>query len=190
MLLSKTHNITDKRITWGYLMVISIAVIFTWFIHEFAHWVTSELFGYTTVLRINSTSTLKGEDPTQLHQMIISASGPIITLFQALAVFLILKTKPWVKDLYPFLFTAFYMRLMAGVMNFINLNDEGRVSEYLGVGSFTIPLLISGILFYFVYSISKKYKLSWKFQLATSLGVMIVSSILILSDQFFRIQII
>jgi len=41
-----------------------------------------------------------------------------------------------------------------------------------------------------VYNVSKKYTLNWKFQLGTYLIVMVVSSILILSDQFFQIRII
>ena len=82
------------------------------------------------------------------------------------------------------------MRFLAGLMNFINVNDEGRVSQYLGIGTFTLSIIVSGLLFFMVYKISKKYSLNWKFQLGTYLIVMIASSILILSDMFFGIRII
>ena len=167
-----------------------MAVSFTWILHEFAHWLTSELLGYETIMRLNGTSIENGENPTIWHQTIVSAFGPIITIIQATIIFLILKSRSWNKYLYPLLFTAFYMRLLAGLMNIVNPNDEGRISVYLEIGIFTLPIIVSGTLFFMVYSVSKKHNLSWKFQLATTITVMIASSILILSDQFFGIRII
>lgn len=180
----------EQRINGKYIIAGIMAVIFTWIIHEFTHWFTSELFGYETIMRINGTSSVEGENPTELQKVIISISAPIVTILQALLVFIILKMRSWNKYLYPFIFTAFYMRFLAGLMNFINVNDEGRVSQYLGIGTFTLSIIVSGLLFYMVYKISKKYSLSWKFQLGTYLIVMVVSSILILSDNFFDIRII
>ena len=181
---------SDKKITFKYFLAVLVATIFTWLIHEFTHWFTSELFGYETIMQLNGTSLVEGENPTELQKAIISISAPIVTILQAIIVFIILKTRDWNTYLYPFLFTAFYMRFLAGLMNFINVNDEGRVSQYLGVGTFTLSIIVSGLLFYMVYKISKKYSLNWKFQLGTYLIVMVVSSILILSDMFFGIRII
>nr|WP_321235095.1 hypothetical protein [uncultured Psychroserpens sp.] len=180
----------DQRINGKYILAGMVAVIFTWIVHEFTHWVTSELFGYETIMQLNSTSPIKGENPTESRMAIISISAPIVTILQALVVFIILKTRNWNKYLYPFLFTAFYMRLLAGLMNFINVNDEGRVSQYLGIGTFTLSITASGLLFYMVYKISKKHSLNWKFQLGTYVIVIVISSILILSDMFFEIRII
>jgi len=181
---------TDQKITIKYILAGIIAVIFTWIIHEFAHWLTSELYGYETIMRLNGTSPVNGENPTDLHKIVISASGPIVTVMQGLIVFLVLKSRKWNKYLYLFLFTAFYMRFLAGLMNFINLNDEGRISVFLEIGTFTLPIIVSGFLFFMVYKISRKYKLNWKFQLWTTIIVMVASSFLILSDQFFGIRII
>lgn len=180
----------DQKINGKYILAGIMAVIFTWVIHEFTHWFTSELFGYETIMRLNGTSAVDGENPTELQQTIISISAPIVTILQGLVVFIILKTGHWNKYFYPFLFTAFYMRFLAGLMNYINVNDEGRVSQYLGIGTFTLSIIVSGLLFFMVYKISKKYSLNWKFQLGTYLIVMIASSILILFDMFFGIRII
>ena len=51
-----------------------------------------------------------------------------------------------------------------------------------------MSLIVSGLLFFMVYKISKEFILGWKFQLRTILIVMVVSSILIISDQFFGIR--
>jgi len=180
----------NKKVSVAYVMATLIAVIFTWILHEFAHWLTSESFGHETIMRLNGTSPIDGKSVTDWQKTLISASGPLITLIQALTIFVVLKSDNWNKNLYPFLFTAFYMRLMAGIMNFINPNDEGRISAFLGIGTFTLPIIITGILFFLVYKTSKKHHLGWKFQLATTLIVMTFSSILILSDQFFGIRIL
>ena len=181
---------TDKKVTFKYIFAVIGAVLFTWFIHEFAHWLTGELLGYDSVMRINGTAINTNRMPTDWHKVAISASGPVVTLLQAFFIFLFLNFRHWNKYLYPLLFTAFYMRFLAGLMNFINPNDKGRIGIFLGVGLFTIPAIITALLFLMVYSISRKYQLDWKFQLATTLVVMVASSVLILSDQFYGIRIL
>ena len=181
---------TDKKINFKYIILGIIAVVLTWIIHEFAHWLTSELLGYTTIMKLNGTSSIHGENPTAFQRTIISAAGPVVTIIQGLVVFLILKSRNWNKYLYLFLFTAFYMRVLAGIMNFINPNDEGRISAFLKMGTFTLPIIVSGFLFFLVYKISEKYDLNWKFQLGTIFIIMLASSILILSDQFYEIRIL
>jgi len=180
----------DKKITIKYIFSGILVVIFTWIIHEFAHWLTAEILGYESMMRINGVSSIDGQNPTDLHKIVISASGPILTIIQGLIAFLFLKSQNWNKYLYLFLFTAFYMRTIAGFMNFINLNDEGRISAFLEIGTFTLPTIVSGILFFMLYKVSKKYQLNWKFQLWTTIIIMVASSILILSDQFFDIRIL
>ncbi len=179
----------NKKITFKYFLIILVAVIFTWIIHEFAHWFTAKLLGYESIMKLNGTFYADGENPTEWHKIIVSASGPIITILQGFVAFLFLKRK-WNIYLYPLLFIAFYMRFLAGLFNFINLNDEGRISVFLGIGTFTVSLIVSGFLFYMVYKISKTYNLNWKFQLLTTLFVMLTSSILILSDMHYGIRIL
>lgn len=167
-----------------------VAVSFTWFSHEFAHWLTGELMTYKMIMTLNGTYPASRKYDDDFHAFIISAAGPIVTIIQALIVFVIFNLKGWFKYLYPFLFIPFYMRLLAGLMNFINLNDEGRIGEYFGIGVFTLPLLVSAFLFYMVYKISHKYDIDWKFQTITTIMVMVFSSALILADQFLKVRIL
>lgn len=180
----------DQKISIRYIIIGILAVITTWIIHEFAHWLTAEMLGYKPIMRINGVSYADIQNQTDWHKILISASGPIVTILQGIIVFIILKVRNWNKYLYTFLFTAFYMRLLAGLMNLINPNDEGRISRFLEIGTFTLPICITGFLFFMVYKISKTNNLNWKFQLWTTIITMVASSILILSDQFFVIRII
>ena len=92
----------DQKITIKYILAVALAVIVTWITHEFAHWLTSELLGYDTIMKLNATSFVDGEKPTDLHENIISAMGPIITLTQGIITFQILKSVNFKKYLYPF----------------------------------------------------------------------------------------
>lgn len=180
----------DQKITIKYVLAGIFAVAFTWGIHEFVHWLTSELLGYETIMRLNGTSPVQGKIANESHKALISISAPIITVIQGLLLFVYLKSKGWKKHLYPLLFTAFYMRAFAGILNLIEPNDEARVGHYLGIGTFTISLVISALLFYTVYKISSQYKLNWKFQLWTTIIILIASWTLILADQLFQIRIL
>lgn len=180
---------TDTRVTFGYVFTAILAVLVTWGLHEFAHWATSESLGYDTIMTLNATSPIKGQDISEWHRFLISAAGPVITIFQAVVVFIFLKNT-WSKHLYLFLFIAFYMRFLAGVMNIISPNDEGRISVYLGIGLYTLPFLVSTFLFYLVYKTSKRYRLDRKFKLLTLLLVLVFTSILILLDQFLKVQLL
>jgi len=179
----------NTQLSLKYLISIVIAVFFTWILHEFTHWITYQILGYEALMRLNKVSLIN-ESPTTAHAMIASASGPIITLFQAVIVYIFLKYKRWSIYLYPLLLTAFYMRFLAGLFNYINPNDEGRISEYLGIGLYSLSIIVSSFLFYLVYDISKKNKLPVKFQIISVITVMAVSSILILLDQTIKLRIL
>ena len=177
-----------QKINIPYLGYSLMAVLFTWLLHEFTHWVTSEGLGYDSVLRLNSVYALKGQQPTVVHKLLISVSGPVITVLQAFIVFLWLRFSKWKMHVYPFLLTPLYMRFMAGFMNSIKPNDEGKVSEFLGLGLYNLSIFVCILLFIWVYSISKRYILSWKFNGGSLLLILLFSSALILFDQFFKLQ--
>ncbi len=191
-----THVLTSAssfnsrmKITLSYISATAGVVLFTWLLHEFAHWLTAEFLGYETTMSLNGTSYSAGQNPTEPHQQFISAAGPIVTMVQAFIAFLALK-KSWNRYVYLFLLIALYMRVLAGLMNVVNLNDEGRISNYLGIGTFTLSLVVCGLLLFMVFLISKKYRLTRKFQLGSVLLIMLFSSVVILSDQFFGVRLL
>lgn len=181
---------SDKKISIYYILAILASVYFTWIFHEFFHWICAESLGYDAVLQLNKVYPSDGRIWTDIDNVYVSASGPIITIIQAIIVYFLLIKRNWNKLLYPFLFAPLYMRLLAGAMNAIKPNDEGRISEYFDLGLYTISIIVSTFLFFLVYKVSKRYKLGWKFNLITTLLIMLFSSILILSDQAMGFKII
>ena len=87
----------------------------------------------------------------------ISAAGPLFTIIQAFVFYAVIK-KTGNPQWYPFLLTPFIMRLLAMGISFFNANDEARISEWAGLGLFTIPLLVCMLLFFTLLAIRKKIK--------------------------------
>jgi len=170
-------------------LITLVAVIFTWMLHEFAHWITGEFLGNDMIMTLNTSYSKGGQYIAHWHSTVVSAAGPMVTLIQAIIFYYILKIKSG-TPLFPFLLTCLYMRLLAGVMNFINPNDEGRISMDLGLGTFTLSISIVSILFYLTYDISKTRGLKTKLIVTTTLLIMLFSSIIILADQALKVIIL
>lgn len=177
------------KVNLPYILAIFAAVIFTWLLHEFTHWAVSQILGYETIMTLNGTHPVE-DNYVGMRGIIVSAAGPLVTVIQAMIVYFYFKLITWNKYLYPFLFTAFYMRLLAAGMNVIHLNDEGRISEAWGLGTYTISIIVSILLFLMVLSAIRVYKITWKFQLVTILMIIFFSSVLILADQAWQIRIL
>lgn len=181
---------TDQhKISFRYVAILLLAVCLSWFVHELSHYLTGVALGYRMTMTLNTASPLDGKYIYDWHYQLISAAGPLITIAEALIVFVLMKQAKR-KFLYPFLFTCFYLRLLAALLSFINPNDEARISKAAGLGTFTLPLLVVALLFYLLYQTSKRYHFSKTFN-AANLGLIILfSSVIILSDQYFRIRIL
>ena len=187
--MNQTRRTFQVSINVQYIFITVVAVLFTWLLHEFAHWLAGEILGNEMHMTLNSSSPIEEGYKKSWHATLISSAGPVITLLQAIVFYGLLK-KTGNYLLFPFLFTAFYMRLLAGVMNLINLNDEGRVSNDLGLGTYTLPLIMTAILFYLVYDIIKTRGFVAKFIVGTILLIMLLSSLVILADQAWKLALL
>ncbi|MBC3539521.1 hypothetical protein ACFSC6_18520 [Rufibacter sediminis] len=172
-----------------YVLATLAAVVFTWLLHEFAHWTMGELLGNPMTLTLNSSYPTSGRYADASHYNLVSAAGPMITLLQAFIVYLLLKRKE-LRWLFPFLLTCLYMRFLAGAMNMINLNDEGRISHSLGLGTYTLPLLVIGILGYLTYATCQTRGYKARLTALTFLLIMVFSSGLILADQAWKLHLL
>lgn len=173
----------------SYVVSTGVAVIATWIVHEFAHWSVGEFLGHNMVMTLNTSYSVDAQYEQSWHPHLISAAGPLISLLEAIIFYSLIK-KTGNKLFFPFLLTCLYMRSLAGIMNFINLNDEGRISKALGLGAFTIPFIVFGFLFYLTFDAVRERSYKTKFVVITVLLIMFFSSILILSDQMMHVTII
>ena len=101
-----------QSITLRYVLFVVIAVTATWILHEFAHWATGEYLGYDMALTLNTAYPVARNFKFSIDYQFISIAGPLVTIIEAVIVFLLLKRKRSVY-LFAILLTCFYMRLMA-----------------------------------------------------------------------------
>lgn len=178
------------KITTKYSLITLIAVFLTFFFHEFSHWITGELLGYKMTMRLNYVSLTNGGECKEFWEKnLISAAGPIFTIIQGIIFYLIMKKYKNI-NIYPFLFLPFFMRLLAFSVSFISPNDEARISRDLGIGTYTLFIIVCLFLGILVYKISKKYLIDMKFQLINMVLTSIFITLIVLGDNFFKIKII
>ncbi len=175
--------------TYNVLLITFIAVFFSWELHEFSHWLAGTILGNSMSMTLNTTFVTNGKYLQNWHAHVVDAAGPLITLLEAIVCFFVLrKGKSLVA--FPFLLACLYMRTLAGFMNIINPNDEGRLSLALGTDVFFVSLVVVSLLSFLVYRIVKAKKIRIR-QIAINLGwIMFFSSILILVDQFLKVRIL
>ena len=60
------------------------------------------------------------------------------------------------------LFSAFFMRLMAFGVSFLNYNDEARISVYLGWPWWLLPVIVVAVLLLMLVQGSSKSGVGWR----------------------------
>jgi glucan phosphoethanolaminetransferase (alkaline phosphatase superfamily) len=147
------------RTGWGFYGLVFIAGFVTFALHEGGHWLAAVLLGHEAYFGLNSAGA---RGPVEAaDQMIISAAGPAVTVVQALVALWLIQARAsaaaWV-----FLFWAAFMRFMATVISLFHPNDEARISEALGWGMWTLPVLVTLGLFALLAVGSVRLKAGWK----------------------------
>jgi hypothetical protein len=166
----------------AYVLAAAAAVFVTFLLHEAIHWVAGELLGNDMRMTLNSAYPVSGSYLEIWHTGIVSAAGPLFTLIQAVVVYLLMQRNRSAL-LYPFLLSPFLMRVLALFMNFINPQDEGRISQMLGLGLLTLPILVCTPLFFLTLRASQRRKYGWKLNAISVFLIILFSSILILASQ-------
>jgi hypothetical protein len=176
-------------ITIRYVLFVALVVTGSWVLHEFAHWLMGESLGYDMKMTLNKGYPLAGKYKSAIDYQWISAAGPLITIIEAIVVFVLLRR---MRSIYLFaiLLTCFYMRLLALGLSFSKPNDEARISDFLGWGAFTLPLIVNLFLFSLVYLIAKRHRFSAGFIALTFAFIILFSSMIILSDQYFQVRLL
>lgn len=147
------------RTGWGFYGLVFIAGFVTFALHEGGHWLAAVLLGHEAYFGLNSAGA-RGTVGTVDH-MIISAVGPAVTAVQALVALWLVQARAsaaaWI-----FLFQAAFMRFMATVISLFNPNDEARISEWLGWGMWTLPVLVTVALLGLLAVGSLRLRVGWK----------------------------
>jgi hypothetical protein len=158
-----------------YLLLISVG-LGSFLVHEFAHWLTGVALGYEMVASPNHVRSIGEMSAT--HELFVSAAGPVITIGQAIVGFALLGGRRAQLG-FALIYMAFFMRLMAAAVSVFNPNDEARISEQLGLGTWTLPAIVVIFLFVLVFFASRRLGLRFRDQLLCYVIASIVVSLVV-----------
>lgn len=172
-----SHTIDIKLILYTGLFVI-----LSFFFHEGAHYTMGTILGYDMTMTLNTVTLSEGTYTQDWHRQLVSAAGPIFTIITAVIFFYLLRKKDN-KYVYILLFITFIQRFLAAAISLLSPNDEARISESLGIGKMTLPILVSLLLFGLVYKAASTYNYHWKFNLINYFIISFFIAALVFTDQ-------
>ena len=120
-----------------------------------------ETLGYDMWMKVNSVGNVKGVYSVEWHAQLVRAAGPLMTVLQGFVAF-ILVGKLKSKNAFAFLFAAFMVRFLAMWVSLKNPNDEAAVSEWLGLGPWTLHIIVVVLLLFLTLRGGKVLKLGWR----------------------------
>ncbi len=159
---------------WRHIPLFFGATLLTFVVHEAGHWAAGELLGYDMWVNINSAGLAQGTYSAEWHRQWVSAAGPIVTLVQALVAYVLVRKRKALAA-FAFVFAALMMRIMAAFVSLGNPNDEARVGEWLGVGPWTLHIVVVLFLLSLTLRAGTSLEVGWRgwllAWLAVSLGI-------------------
>jgi hypothetical protein len=153
--------IVDKKtLIKIYLLFIPVAYI-SYLFHEFGHWIIGETLGNDMIYSLNYVWPKVGHYINESHNLYVSIGGPAFTILLAMASLLILE-KYSTMYAYPVLFFQFVLRFFSLVFTGFSQQDEARISSIIGLGTYTVGIVVIIILLLIVIRASYKLKIDLK----------------------------
>ncbi len=124
-----------------FYLTMFVIIIAMMLIHELVHWSVGTALGYKMYFTLTTSGVLEGGWRSDLDYAMISIAGPVFTFIVGLfGAWLAISKRMQLG--YELIFAAFMQRFLAMVMSGIFIpNDEARVSLYLGLNWFVVPLV-------------------------------------------------
>ncbi|MEO8064429.1 MAG: hypothetical protein ABI821_16960 [Pseudomonadota bacterium] len=145
----------------NFYAILFIVGIGSFLIHEFAHWIAGVALGHDMIA---SPNHVWPRDEISVRDMaIVAAAGPVVTIVQGVVGFWLVRRRHSQLG-FALLYIAFFMRVLAAGLSLFNPNDEARVSQMLGLGTWTIPLVVVAGLAILLVSASRELKLKFRDQ--------------------------
>jgi hypothetical protein len=139
----------------GLLFYLSMFVLVgvTMLMHEASHWLAARALGAEMWFTLTRGGPMAGYWDSQAQYALVSAAGPAFTIAMGLTgAWLAIRNNSLFG--YELIFAAFMQRLMAMVLSAIGtLNDEARISVFLGLTWWILPaLVVGGLLWLTIWS--------------------------------------
>ena len=143
-------------------MLLFIPVAYaSYLFHEFGHWIIGEVLGNNMAYSLNNVWPINGHYIDASHDVYVSIGGPAFTIL--LSLFSLLMIEKY-KTMYAYPFVLFQMvfRFLALVVGGFGQQDEAKISAILGIGTYTVAIIVLLILFLIVLRASYLLKIDLK----------------------------
>lgn len=151
-------NWVFARSFYAILFVVGVG---SFLVHESAHWIAGVALGHDMVASPNHVSP-RGPVPVDVRGL-IAAAGPLITIAQGVLGFWLVRRRHSQPG-FALLYMAVFMRALAAAVSLSNPNDEARVSQRLGLGTWTLPVAVVAGLSVLLVVASRELQLRFRDQ--------------------------
>jgi hypothetical protein len=143
-----------------YLLFIPVAFLSNLF-HEFGHWTIGEILGNDMTFTLNLAWPRSGHYIEAGNYVWVLMGGPSFSILQSfIALLIVLKYRTVYA--YPFLFFPMFMRFFALAVGGFSKQDEAGISAVLGLGTYTVAIIVVLVLLALVWVGSKKLQINLK----------------------------
>lgn len=183
--VTATHASPSLRATPRATFYLELFVIglLTYLIHEAAHCLAGTAMGLPMAFHLNGVVLKVPATPSQ--KAIIDIAGPAVTVLQSLIAYRLVISHDSLRA-FGFVYMAGFMRIVAGFISFIYLNDEARFSRFPHLPAIVMPLLVGVFLFSLMVVGSRRLRLGWKTQLACYHSASVTLVIIVGGDMLLR----
>jgi hypothetical protein len=143
-----------------FLLFIPVAFV-SYLFHELGHWSVGEILGNHMVYSLNYVWAKDGHFVHASDQLYSSIGGPAFSIFQSAFALLVIERYKALY-VYPFAFFPVYNRFFSLSLGGFSKQDEAWISANLGIGTYTVAIIVLVILLSIVVRCSFKLKIGIK----------------------------
>lgn len=156
-----SNDLRESQLNWKVAFLLIPIAFFTYFFHEFGHWVFGEVLGNDMTISLNNSAPRSGYFINNSSALWSAIGGPAFTIFQSL-VFLSVVRRTKSIYAYSVLFFAVFSRYFSITFGGFSLQDEARISSMLGVNTYLTAMIVLLILFLILWRSNLMMKLNLK----------------------------
>ena len=152
---------TENRLSLKFIALFIPVAYVSYLFHEFGHWIVGEVLGNNMAYSLNNVWPKNGHYLDPGNDVLVTIGGPAFTILLSLVFLLVIERYKTIYA-YPVVLFQFVIRFVSlAVGGFVN-QDEARISAILGLGTYTVAIIVLLILFLMVIRASYLLKVDWK----------------------------
>ena len=152
---------SESKLSLKFMLLFIPVAYASYLFHEFGHWIIGEALGNNMVYSLNNVTTQSEHYIDASHEVYVSIGGPAFTILLSL-LFLLIIEKYKTMYAYPFVFFQMFTRFFSLVFGGFGQQDEARISAILGLGKYTVAIIVLLILFLIVLRASYLLRINLK----------------------------